>query len=51
MCVCVCVYEGEREREREREIDLEIWYIALAHRQAPCVADCLVYFGFYQEIA
>ena len=39
------------ERERERERDLEVWYIGLAHRQARCVADCLVHFGSYQEIA
>ena len=28
----------------------EVWFIALAHRQAWCVADCLVYFNSYQEI-
>ena len=37
--------------KRERERDLDVWYIALAHRQAWCVAECLVYFGSYQEIA
>ena len=31
--------ERERERENERERDFEVWYIALAHRQA-CFADC-----------
>ena len=41
----------ERERERERERDFEVWYIALVHRQAQCVADGLVYFGSCQAIA
>ena len=35
---------------REREVDLEVWYMALAHKQAWCVVDCLVYFGSYHEI-
>ena len=34
--------ESEREREREREGEryFEVWYIALAHRQAWCFANC-----------
>ena len=37
--------EREREGERERERVFEAWYIALAHRQAWCFADYLVYLG------
>ena len=27
-----------------------VWYVTLAHRLAWCFADCLVYYGSYQEI-
>ena len=41
---------GEGEEEGAGGRDLKVGYIALAHRQAWCFADCLIYFGFYQEI-
>ena len=40
----------ERGGGRERERDLEVLYIGLAHGQAVCSADFLVYFGSYQGI-
>ena len=30
--------EGKKKRDRECERDFEVWYIALAHRQAWCFA-------------
>ena len=48
VCGRELLWTGEREREKER--GLKVWYIALAHRQAWCFANCLVYFGSYQKI-
>ena len=30
----------KRERKKGKETDLKVWYIALAHRQVWCFANC-----------